>query len=92
MRTIDGFSVLLIVLLLWWVAVQDFGIITIIGDFVAPVIAVILYILPVWVIHRTAALQSYRRKSDMPIAFMGVVIILGYVVSQLLPYVMQHIS
>lgn len=91
-RTIDGFSVLLIVLLLWWVAVQDFGIITIIGDFVAPVIAVILYILPVWVIHRTAALQSYRRKSDMPIAFMGVVIILGYVVSQLLPYVMRHIS
>lgn len=84
-RTIDALSVILIILLLWFVAVKNYSIITIISVFVAPVIAMILYILPVITIRYSEKLRQYRTASDWPVAIIGVIVILGYVLGQLLP-------
>ena len=83
---IDMLSVLIIVLLLWYVAVKNFAIITIISVFVAPIIALILYILPVVTIRFSKKLYAYRSWTDWPVAALGVVVILGYVLGQIVPH------
>ena len=83
---IDIVSIVIIVLLLWYVAVKNFAIITIISVFVAPVIALILYVLPVLTVRASKKLIAYRSWTDWPVAFLGVVVILGYVLGQIVPH------
>lgn len=81
---IDIVVIILIFALLWWVAIENLGIVNMIGEFVAPIIAVILYLLPVIVIHKVPELKAYRSPVNIVVFLLGLVVIAGYVIGTFL--------
>jgi serine transporter len=48
----------------WLVAILDVGILDMIETLAGPIIAVVLYLMPMYAIHRFDALKQYRGKAS----------------------------
>ncbi|WP_108651103.1 SLC5/6 family protein [Dongshaea marina] len=82
MKAVGLFSTLFIAVTVWLVAVINPSILNLIGEIGGPVIAVILFIMPVYAIRTVPALQKYRGKlSNLFIGVMGLVAISGVLYS-----------
>lgn len=81
---IDACSVTVIVFLCWLAATENWQVILIIGAVVAPILALLLYVLPVWVIHRTPSLKMYRRRVNTWVAVVGCLVVVGFVLGKYL--------
>lgn len=84
LRLIDTFSVCSIVLLCWLAAMENWRVISIIGAVVAPILALLLYVLPVWIIHRAPSLSLYRRRVNIWVAVVGFLVVVGFVLGKYL--------
>lgn len=69
------------VLSLWLVGYLNLGVIDIMGTIAAPLMAVILYLLPVYAARKTEALKPYRSKIDIITVIVGVVCIVAYIIA-----------
>ena len=67
------------ILSLWLVGYLNLGVIDIMGAIAAPLMAVILYIMPVYAARKAEALKPYRSKIDFLTATVGVVCIGAYI-------------
>ena len=66
----------------WWVAVLNPGILDLIESLAGPVIAAILYLMPMYAVHRVPALARYRgRLSNVFVTVAGLVAISGILFS-----------
>ncbi len=69
------------ILSLWLVGYLNLGVIDIMGTIAAPLMAVILYLMPVYAARKTEALKPYRSKIDVLTATVGVVCIGSYIIA-----------
>lgn len=81
-RRLSRFCTLAIFLTLWAVAYADVGVMDLIEALVAPILAFILFIMPVIATRRVAALKPFRSALDYLILIMGIATILGFVVAK----------
>ncbi|WP_407644419.1 aromatic amino acid transport family protein [Dongshaea marina] len=78
MKAVSLFSTLFIAVTVWLVAVINPSILNLITIIGGPIIAVILFIMPIYAIRTVPALQQYRGKlSNLFIGLMGLVAISG---------------
>jgi serine transporter len=66
---------------MWIVAVLNITIVGVISALTAPFIAIILYLMPIYAIHRLPKLARYRTFINVFVFIMGIVIIIGYLTS-----------
>jgi len=66
---------------MWIVTVPDITIVGVISAFTAPFIAIILYLMPIYAIHRIPKLEMY------PIPINAIAFIMGFIIIARLPYV-----
>ncbi len=69
---------------MWIVAVLDVTIVGVISALTAPFIAIILYLMPIYAIHRLPKLSKYRTPINGFVFVMGVITIIGYFASTFL--------
>ncbi|MDP0589334.1 MAG: aromatic amino acid transport family protein [Candidatus Endonucleobacter bathymodioli] len=69
------------VLSLWLVGYLNLGIIDIMGVVAAPLMAVVLYLMPVYAVYQTDALKQYRSKVDFLTLTVGLVCICSYIIA-----------
>ena len=72
---IKGFVTVFIILTVWGVAYKDPNIMDFIDALVAPVLAFILFIMPVYAIRKVPALAKYKSATDYFIGAMGLLTI-----------------
>ena len=73
-----------ITLTVWAVAYANVSVMGMIESLVAPILAMILFIMPVFAIKRVPAMQKYASILDIFTVVMGLIAITGFIVSQLL--------
>jgi len=85
-RKVNLFTVTFIILASWAVAYANISIMNLIETVVAPIIAIILYIMPVIAVHKIPALAPYRKHvlSNVFIVITGSIAIAGFIVANLL--------
>jgi serine transporter len=66
---------------MWIVAVLDVTIVGVISALIAPFIAIILYLLPIYAIHKLPKLARYRTPINAFVFVMGAITIVGYFAS-----------
>ena len=84
MQTVDKGSIVFITLTVWAVAYANVSVMGMIESLVAPILAVILFILPVYATRVVPAMNKYRSKADMFTVIMGLIAITGFITSQLI--------
>jgi serine transporter len=75
-KAVNIFVALFIILTVWAVAYKDPNIMGLIDALVAPVLAFILFIMPVYAIRKVPALAKYKSATDYFIATMGIITII----------------
>lgn len=83
-KSLDHKIMLFITLTVWAVAYIDLSVIGMIEALVAPIIASILFIMPVYATYKVPAMYKYRSASNYFVVIMGVLGIAGFIVSQLI--------
>ena len=84
MQTVDKGIIVFITLTVWAVAYANVSVMGMIESLVAPILAVILFILPVYATRVVPAMNKYRSKADMFTVIMGLIAITGFITSQLI--------
>ena len=84
LKTIDRGIIAFHIITMWLVAVLDITIVGVISAFTAPFIAIILYLMPIYAIHRVPKLAKYRAPINGFVFVMGVITIIGYFASTFL--------
>lgn len=69
------------ILTLWLVSYLNLSVIDIMGAIAAPLMAVILYLLPVYAVRTTKALKLYRAKVDVLTFAIGLICIASYIIA-----------
>ncbi|WP_422136696.1 MULTISPECIES: amino acid permease [unclassified Endozoicomonas] len=78
-------SIFLVALGCWIAGVGDWSILMIMDAIVAPIMAIILFFIPVIGLYRSAALKRYRKPlNDFFVVIFGVIVVAGFLVSQLI--------
>ena len=83
-RNVDIFSVCFLSFILWLVAIIDLKIVEAIGLVVSPTIAILLYILPIYMFHKIPSLNIYKNKMCYFLIFSGFSVIVGFLLGKLL--------
>ena len=81
-KMIDRLTIAFHVATMWMVAVFNVGIVDVISAFTAPFIAIILYLMPVYAIHRVPKLAPFRTPMNIFVFFMGLITVGGYVAAR----------
>ena len=81
LKAIDRGTIAFLIISMWIVAVLNITIVGVISALTAPFIAIILYLMPIYAIHRLPKLARYRTLINAFVFIMGVVIIIGYLAS-----------
>lgn len=84
LKTIDRGIIAFHIITMWLVAVLDITIVGVISALTAPFIAIILYLMPIYAIHRVPKLAKYRAPINGFVFVMGVITIIGYFASTFL--------
>jgi len=84
LKTIDRGIIAFHIITMWLVAVLDITIVGVISALTAPFIAIILYLMPIYAIHRVPKLAKYRAPVNGFVFVMGVITIIGYFASTFL--------
>jgi len=80
-KAIDRGTIVFHVVTMWIAAVFNITIVNMISAFTAPFIAIILYLMPVYAIHRVPKLAAYRTLINGFVFLMGIVTLVGYIAS-----------
>ena len=83
MQAVDKGIIVFITLTVWAVAYANVSVMGMIESLVAPILAVILFILPVYATRVVPSMNRYRSKADMFTVAMGLIAITGFITSQL---------
>jgi len=83
-KKISLITTVLMVIGLWVLAVVNPPILKIIGALSAPIIAMYCYIMPVVLMRRVPRLAIYREKSSALVFVLGLVVIVGYTLAELM--------
>ena len=75
---IEWVTTLLIALPLWLLAIADPSILAIIGMLAAPIIALVCYVMPVYLFHRIPQLSVYRDRTSALVLVSGLLVITSY--------------
>jgi len=81
LKTIDRGTIAFHIITMWIVAALDITIIGVISALTAPFIAIILYLMPIYAIHRLPKLARYRTPINAFVFIMGFITIIGYFAS-----------
>lgn len=82
MKKVDRFIIAFITLTVWAVAYANVSVMGMIESLVAPILAMILFIMPVYAIKKIQAMHKYASALDTFTVVMGVVAITGFIASQ----------
>ena len=80
----DRFIIAFITLSLWAVAYANISVMGMIEAMVAPILAMILFILPVLAIKKVPSMRKYESKVNLFTLVMGIIAITGFITSQLI--------
>ncbi|MGI9281318.1 MAG: amino acid permease [Endozoicomonas sp.] len=83
-KIVDRGIMVFITLIVWLTAYLDISVMGIIEAIVSPIIAGILFILPVYAVKRVPAMKKYQSGSNLFVLVMGIIAITGFIVSQLI--------
>ena len=83
-NVLSCFSMLLITAMVWLVAYIDVSVMDLIEAMVAPVIAIILFIMPVIAMRLVPSMSKYKSAVDFFTAIMGSIAITGFIFSHFL--------
>ncbi|WP_257285095.1 hypothetical protein [Endozoicomonas sp. SESOKO1] len=78
MKAIDKGIIAFITLSVWAVAYANVSVMGMIESLVAPILAMILFILPVFATHKVPAMAKYRSKANIFTIVMGLIAITGF--------------
>ena len=81
-KAIDRGTIAFHVVTLWIVAVLNITIVNVISALVAPFIAIILYLMPIYAIRKVPKLEAYRTPINWFVFVMGVVTLVGFISSR----------
>lgn len=81
---VDKFIIAFITLTVWGVAYANVSVMGMIESLVAPILALILFIMPVFAIKRVPAMKKYASVWDAFTVVMGLIAITGFIASQVL--------
>ncbi|MDR2676672.1 MAG: amino acid permease [Endomicrobium sp.] len=84
LKKIKLFSTLLLFVLLWFLAIYNPSILSIIGALAAPVIALYAYLMPVVLMKHIPRLRKYRSKLAFFIFVIGIFTIVGYYIEKII--------
>nr|MDT0253577.1 HAAAP family serine/threonine permease [Endozoicomonas sp.] len=84
LKAIDKGIIVFITLSVWAVAYANVSVMGMIESLVAPILAMILFILPVYATHKVPAMAQYRSKANIFTVIMGIIAITGFITSQLI--------
>ena len=82
MKAIDRTTIVFHVVTMWVVAGFNITIVDVISAFTAPFIAIILYLMPVYAIHRVPGLAPFKTPINVFVFFMGLVTVGGYIAAR----------
>ena len=83
-KKLDRFTMAFITLVVWAVAYFNVSVMGMIESMVAPIIAMILFIMPVYAAKKIPAMRKYDSAANIFVAVMGTIAITGFIASQLL--------
>ncbi|MDP0563430.1 MAG: aromatic amino acid transport family protein [Candidatus Endonucleobacter sp. (ex Gigantidas childressi)] len=83
-KLINRFTVIFITLSVWAASYLNLSIINIIETLASPILAVILFIMPVYAIRKIPAMQKYQSASNIFTLIMGTIAITGFIASKIL--------
>ncbi|MBV8048640.1 MAG: hypothetical protein JO171_15940 [Paludibacterium sp.] len=78
LHSLEWITTLLIALPLWGLALANPSILTLIGMVAAPIIALVCYVMPVYVFRRVPRLAIYRERASVLVLLAGVLIMASY--------------
>lgn len=84
LRWVERGIVAFIFLSVWLIAYADVSVMGMIEAIAAPILALILFILPVYAVSRVPSMKQYRSGLNVFTAVMGIIAIVGFVVAQLM--------
>ena len=84
MKAVDRGIIAFITLTVWAVAYANVSVMGMIESLVAPILAMILFIMPVYAIKRVESMRKYDSAVNIFTVVMGVIAITGFIASQLL--------
>ncbi len=84
LQAVDKGIIVFITLTVWAVAYANLSVMGMIESLVAPILAVILFLLPVYATHTVPSMYQYRSKADIFTVVMGLIAITGFITSQLI--------
>ncbi len=82
-KTVDRAIIVFITLSLWAVAYANVSVMGMIESMVAPILAMILFILPVLAVKKVPSMKKYESKVNVFTLIMGIIAITGFITSQL---------
>ena len=82
-KAIRTFVTIFIVVTVWWVANANWSVIGMIEDIVSPILAIILFIMPVVATRTVPAMAKYRSAADIFTLVAGLIAIGGKIISLL---------
>jgi serine transporter len=77
---LEWVTTLIIALPLWLVALADPSILAIIGMLAAPIVALVCYVMPVYVFRRVPRLAIYRDRASALVMVVGLFVMVSYVI------------
>ena len=83
-KALDRGIMVFITLAVWLVAYLDVSVMGMIESIVSPVIAAILFIMPVYAVKAIPSMRKYQSKANIFTLVMGIIAITGFIASQLL--------
>ncbi|BEV71977.1 serine/threonine transporter [Paludibacterium sp. THUN1379] len=75
---LEWITTLLVALPLWAFALSDPSILTLIGMIAAPIIALVCYVMPVYVFRRVPRLAIYRERASVLVLLAGLLVMVSY--------------
>ncbi|CAM3414974.1 aromatic amino acid transport family protein [Parendozoicomonas haliclonae] len=84
MKLVDRGIIVFITLTVWAVAYANVSVMGMIESLVAPILAMILFIMPVYAVKKIPSMKKYESAWNIFTVIMGVVAITGFIASQLL--------
>ena len=82
-KAVDRAIIVFITLSLWAVAYANVSVMGMIESMVAPILAMILFILPVLAVKKVPSMKKYESKVNVFTLIMGIIAITGFITSQL---------
>lgn len=84
LKALDKGIIVFITLSVWAVAYANVSVMGLIESLVAPILAMILFILPVIAVKKVPAMRKYESKANLFTLVMGIIAITGFITSQLI--------